>query len=86
MYRTEIPYITTLQVAESESGLKSGLKKTSEKIIDILRTNPAASYKIISEELGITRSAIAKHINNLQKANKIRRVGPDNGGHWEVID
>lgn len=82
MYRTEIPYITTLQVAESESGLK----KTSEKIIDILRANPAASYKIISEELGITRSAIAKHINNLQKANKIRRVGPDNGGHWEVID
>ena len=36
VYRTEIPYITTLQVAESESGLK----KTSEKIIDILRTNP----------------------------------------------
>lgn len=64
----KIPYIATLQATEAESGLK----KTSEKIINILRANPAASYKIISEEFGITRSAIAKHINNLQKANKIR--------------
>ena len=90
VYRTEIPYIATLQSPASESGLKSGLKgglkKTSDKIIDILKTNPTASYEVISEELGISRSAIAKHINNLQKANKIRRVGPDNGGHWEVFD
>lgn len=89
VYRTEIPYIATLQATATEGGLKSGLKsglKTSDRIVEILRVNPTSSYEIISKELGIARSAIAKHINNLQKANRIRRIGPDKGGHWEVID
>lgn len=36
--------------------------------------------------LGKARSTIAKQMGNLQKAGIIRRVGPDKGGYWEVIE
>ena len=89
VYRIEIPYIATLQTAESggglKSGLKSGLKETSIKIIEILKMTPNASYEDIAKELGKARSTVAKQIGNLQKAGIIRRVGPDKGGYWEVM-
>ena len=34
--------------------------------------------------LGISRSAIQKHIERLKDAQCLRRVGPDKGGRWEV--
>ena len=82
VYRTEIPYIATLQVAESESGLK----RTPAQIIEILEITPTASYEDIAVQLGKARSTIAKQIGNLQKAGIIRRVGPDKGGYWEIIE
>ena len=57
--RIEIPYIATLQAAESGSGLKSGLKETSIKIIEILKMTPDASYEDIAKELGKARSTVA---------------------------
>lgn len=86
VYRIEIPYLATLQAAESESGLKSGLKRTPARIIEILEITPTASYEDIAGQLGKARSTIAKQMGNLQKAGIIRRIGPDKGGYWEVIE
>ena len=35
--------------------------------------------------LGISRRAVAKQISILKIDGQLRRVGPDKGGHWEVI-
>ncbi len=35
--------------------------------------------------LGMNRSVVARHIKNLQEKGIIRRVGPDKGGHWEIL-
>jgi ATP-dependent DNA helicase RecG len=34
----------------------------------------------------MARSGIAKQIKKLQDEGKLRRVGPDKGGHWEVTE
>ena len=34
----------------------------------------------------VSCSAIQKHIERLKDAQRLRRVGPDKGGHWEVIE
>ena len=88
-------------VASSEGGLKSGLKggmkssqkdsqkssqKSSQKIIDIVRETPEISTAMVSEILGVSRRAVAKQIRNLKTQGRIRRIGPDKGGHWEVVD
>jgi predicted HTH transcriptional regulator len=72
-----------------KSGLKSTLKsglKTENKILDLIRDNNTISYAEIVETLGMARSGIAKQIKKLQEEGRLRRVGPDKGGHWEVTE
>ena len=40
----------------------------------------------IALKLQKARSGIAKHLKAMQQKNMIRRVGPDKGGHWEIIE
>ncbi|MDE5759723.1 MAG: winged helix-turn-helix transcriptional regulator [Bacteroides sp.] len=39
----------------------------------------------IASILNISRKNIAKHIRRLQEEGVIRRVGPDFGGHREIV-
>ncbi len=54
-------------------------------VLDLIRQNPFASRKELSEKLGINESAVQKHLDALKKKEAINRVGPDKGGHWEVL-
>jgi DNA-binding Lrp family transcriptional regulator len=40
----------------------------------------------MAESLGINRSAVSKHLKKMQENGIIKRVGPDKGGHWEIIE
>ena len=40
----------------------------------------------MAETLGISRRAVAKQIAALKENGQLRRVGPDKGGHWEVVE
>ncbi len=35
---------------------------------------------------GLTRRGVEWNPDKLKKSGKIRRIGPDKGGHWEVVD
>ena len=85
VYRIEIPYVSTLQNTETESALKS-TQKSTQKIIDMIRENPYVTTQEMAESIGIIRRTVAKHIKSLQERNKIKRIGPDKGGHWEVVE
>ena len=36
--------------------------------------------------IGVSRRAIAKIIAKLQSKGILHRVGPDKGGHWEIVE
>jgi len=40
----------------------------------------------MAENLNISRRAVARHASKLKELGKIKRIGPDKGGYWEVID
>ncbi len=61
-------------------------QKTSQKIVEHIRNNNDISTQEMANIIGIDRRNIARQIKNLQAKGIIRRVGPDKGGHWEVID
>lgn len=79
--------------AVGKSGKKSGKKKvvgksgkkTVDRVWALLQERPQSTFADMVRVLGITRSTIQKHIANLKAAGRLRRVGPDKGGHWEVI-
>ena len=64
---------------------KSG-KKTVEVVWDLLKAHPNMTLAGLAQALGITRSTIQKHIAHLKAAGRLRRVGPDKGGHWETLE
>ena len=63
---------------------KSG-QKTVDRLLSLLMANPHLTQEGMVNALMVTRSTIQKHLANLKSAGRIRRVGPDKGGHWEVI-
>lgn len=70
---------------EQESSLKSSLK-SSQKILELISASPSITISEIADRLGMTKRGVDKNIKRLKEQGIIRRVGPDKGGHWEVIE
>ncbi|MBP5787553.1 MAG: Fic family protein [Kiritimatiellae bacterium] len=66
-----------------ESAQKSR-QKSDQKIADLMRERPEITIAELAEATGLSASGVKKNIRKLKDANRIRRVGPDKGGHWEV--
>ena len=67
--------------------VESSVKKESsvEKIMAYLKANPTASAHELSIVANLTVRAVEKNIRALRESGRLRRIGPDKGGHWEVI-
>ena len=73
------------EYTEKSTERNVALTETEEKIVAILVSNGYATQKSISIKLGITRTYVTKIMGELQSKGVICRVGPDKGGHWEVV-
>ncbi len=70
----------------SEKGSEKSSEKSSEKIITYMKEDKDITILELSQKLKISTRAVEKHIAKLKKERKIRRVGADKGGYWEVLD
>ena len=61
------------------------LSTTRAKIVRIICKNPNATAQSISKEINIASRNVQEHLRKLQEQGIIRRIGPDKGGHWEII-
>ena len=61
------------------------LSTTRAKIVRIIWKNPNATAQSISKEIDIASRNVQEHLRKLQEQGVIRRIGPDKGGHWEII-
>ena len=62
-------------------------QKTSDRIVAFLRENPEASRRDIVAALGnTTEGSVRYQLDKLKASGRLRRVGPDRGGHWMVVD
>ena len=62
------------------------LEKGSEKIFNAIKNYPQISARELSVILGISTRAVEKRLAQLKKTGILRRVGPDRGGHWEIVN
>ena len=59
----------------------------ADRIAAFLRANPSASRRELVEELeGATEGSVNYQMNKLKRLGKLRRIGPDRGGRWVVVD
>lgn len=75
----------TLSSVETPSGSVEN-EKSSVEIIRMLEANSKVTAAQMAEKLGITTRAVEKQLANLRKKGVIIRVGPNKGGHWEVVN
>ena len=77
----------------SEKRSESGSEKRAEinasnkrKIIVLINQNNKISQEMLAEQLGVTRRVVQRLLKELIDEEKVKRVGPDKGGHWEIIE
>ena len=62
-------------------------QKISDRIVAFLRENPEASRRDIVAALeNTTEGSVRYQLDKLKASKRLRRVGPDRGGHWMVVD
>jgi Fic family protein len=59
--------------------------KTDDQILALLRKQPSLTLAEVAEHLGKSTSAIERAARKLRDAGRLRYVGPQRGGHWELM-
>jgi len=60
--------------------------KRYKQIIDMIKSNFNISTIEISEKLGVSKRTILRDIEKLKTQNKLKRIGSEKGGHWQIIE
>jgi ATP-dependent DNA helicase RecG len=66
-------------------GSPKGSPITRERILAAMSRNPRITIAGVAAELGISGTAVKKHIHALKESGKIQRMGSDREGLWKVI-
>lgn len=70
----------------TQKSIQKSIQKTAREVIKIVAMDPYISTSDIAAQLGLTRVAVARQIRVLKENHILARVGPDKGGHWEIVD
>lgn len=60
-------------------------EKSGEKILAVMKAMPDVTTMELADATGLSIAAINWNIRKLKADGRLRRVGPDKGGHWEVL-
>ena len=60
--------------------------KTGDLILNLIKANPTIAREQTAKALNLTIDGIDWNIRKLKKEGKLKRIGPDKGGHWEVAE
>ena len=56
-----------------------------KRILSIISKNPYITQKDISLLLEISLRTVERNVADLREKNKIRRIGSNKNGYWEII-
>jgi ATP-dependent DNA helicase RecG len=71
-----------------ETEVKTNVKtkvKTSEAILTLIRENHSITRKELADYLNLTMTGIDWNLSKLKREGRLKRIGPDKGGYWEVM-
>lgn len=69
-------------------GVRKTTQKTTQKksdlILSLLSERPDSTIADLVAATGLSADGVKWNLRKLKDAQRIRRIGPDRGGHWEV--
>ena len=82
--RTKVTLMLNEAVNDAENEAVNDAEKSLEgRISALIKANPKISKIKMAEKLNVSKATIERTI---KASKKIKRVGPDKGGHWEIIE
>jgi len=77
--------ISSEKIGEKFGEVAESSEKTDDKILGLVRNNPLVTISELADTLQRSTRAIEKQIKALQERKSLKRIGPDRGGHWELL-
>ncbi len=71
---------------EADEKTTDTTEKTTQIILEEIRKKSDITRIELAEVCGISPNGIKWHLKQMQEKGLIRRIGPDKGGNWEVIE
>ena len=82
-----------MAVLNDKTGGRGAIDKVTDKvtdnqrkILDEIKKDPNITSKQLAELVSISERKIKDNLAKLKQRGLIERVGPDRGGHWEIIE
>ena len=73
-YPEKVPRKSTLKIGGS-----------AQKVLKLIAADQNITTSEMAIKIGVSPDAVKKHLAKLKMKNLIIRVGPDKGGHWEIV-
>jgi len=73
-------------IVTPQDATQKTIEKTVEKIIRLIKENPMITIQELSKETKLSNQGVIWNLTKLKKKNTIKLIGPDKGGHWEVVE
>ena len=81
------------EAATTKKTTKKTTEKTTKKtnansrvkILSVMKAMPDVTLAELANATGLSVDGVRWNIRQLKDENLVRRVGPDKGGHWEVV-
>jgi len=61
-------------------------EKVSEKILGVVRRNPAVTISELVKETGVTTRTVERHIKRMQSEGILERIGGRKEGYWKIVE
>ena len=58
--------------------------EAEKELLGLLLEDPAFTYTVLAEKLGVSRKTISARIRSLKEKGIIQRIGSDSKGYWKV--
>lgn len=78
-------FVVTFYLPEAEVAPET-TQKTTQKIIEAIANKSDITQKELAAVIGITEDGVKYHITRLREKGVLKRIGPDKGGYWEIVN
>jgi predicted HTH transcriptional regulator len=77
--------LETAKKAREKTG-ENTREKTREEILAVIVGNPRITVAELAQTAQLSAKGVEWNLRRLRVEGKVRRVGADRGGHWEVVE
>jgi ATP-dependent DNA helicase RecG len=83
--KTDARALDKSSVASKQKSKQKSKQNNSDRLLELALRNRTVTTLEIATSLGLSRAGVQKIIRHLKKTGLLRHIGPDKGGHWEVV-